>query len=173
MCEYCSNRFESPVILPCGETICLKDLRGVFFKEFLNIFRLILIFRFLKTFSKDLYKEDEENVIMCFFCNNEHRIIKDSLPTNKVVSKLLSETIMDMENFKFTKYQRTKKLCTLLKHKLDHVKKIENDPSEYLDIFFNHLVKQIDSSRDNCKHLMDKIHENMVNNVNLFRFEVK
>lgn len=148
ICGYCSNRFEHPVILPCGETICKKDLR-------------------------DLMKEDEENVIMCYFCSGEHRITKDSLPQNKVITKLMSETSMELENYKFHTYQRAKKLCMLLKHKVEHANKIERNPSDYLDVFFNQLIKQIDSSKENCKHLIDKIHENMIKDLNLFRFEVK
>lgn len=84
----------------------------------------------------------------------------------------MTETSMEMENFKFLTYQRAKKLCMLLRHKVEHVNKIEKNPSDYLDIFFNQLIKQIDSSKDNCKHLIDKIHENMIKDLNLFRFEV-
>jgi hypothetical protein len=47
-----------------------------------------------------------------------------SKPKNSSAPSRLEACLMDIENFKFTKYQRTKKLCTLLKHKLDHIKKI-------------------------------------------------
>ena len=118
-----------------------------------------------------MYKEDEKDVLMCYFCGNEHHISIDSLPSNKILSKLIEDTSMDIDTFKFRTYQRSKKLCMLLKHKVDHLNRIQKNPSDYLDIFFTQLNKQVDLARDNCIHLIDKMHENMIKDINLFRFE--
>ena len=147
ICEYCNRQFEWPVILPCGETICKRDL-------------------------KDLYKEDEKNIIMCYFCGEEHHVEKrDGFPKNKLIIKLIEEASMETDAFSVKRFHRAKKLCTLLKHKVEHLETIQKNPSYYLETFFNQLIREIDNKKDYCKLLIDTIYENMVKEVDLFRFE--
>ena len=82
-CEYCNREFETPVrlikiytrrdliiyfkvILPCGETCCKKHI-------------------------SDMFKEDHYNIIICFFCNEEHHYSdkKNFYPENKLINKLI------------------------------------------------------------------------------------
>ena len=147
ICEYCNKQFDSPVILPCGETICKRDL-------------------------KDLYKEDEKHIILCFFCGEEHHVAKrDAFPNNKLITKLIEETNMETDTFSIKRYQRAKKLCMLLKHKVDHLETIQKNPSYYLETFFNQLIREVETKREYCKSLIDTMYENMIKDIDLFRFE--
>ena len=64
-CNYCSCIFESPVVLPCLETICQKPVEDM---------KLI---------------DDSREEIRCHLCNKLHQIPKDSFLKDRRLTKLI------------------------------------------------------------------------------------
>ena len=61
-CKFCKGILEIPIILPCGETICKKDLPSLFINS---------------------------NKCLCSFCGEEHEQLDKDFPSNKNIQKLL------------------------------------------------------------------------------------
>ena len=143
-CEYCSRIFESPLLLPCGETICKRDLR-------------------------DLYKEEANNTIICFFCTEDHHIPDAGFAENKLINKLLNDYEDRLHISEI--YGKAKRLCNSLETKLNTLENMKNKPSEYLDEFFTQVMHEIETSRNECKAIVDSIYERFNKDLSLFRFE--
>ena len=74
-CEFCKRTFETPILLPCGETMCKRDLTGLNERE-----------------------EGVEEVIICYFCGEQHPMPEEGFPMNKIVENLLKHNIFFMYN---------------------------------------------------------------------------
>lgn len=146
-CEYCKKVFENPVLLPCGETICAKDV-------------------------KNMYKEDtNQHLIICFFCGCVHNLfIRGShLPPNRLVNKFLSN---NLAHFSLGKtYENAKQSIEIVKNKLNEFEKLTNNPAQYLYEFFEAIETQIKHKNENLKMLSDVKCENMLKDLNLFKNE--
>jgi hypothetical protein len=142
-CEFCSKTFESPVILPCGDTICRKDLRGLFVKE------------------------NEPNVIYCYFCSDEHHIPRQGFPANKIINALLAKNLQSLDLGH--KYEKAKANLDLLSAKLNELDQITSGPSDYLASFFQNIQNDMEVSKDRAKIMIDSIYDKMTGDLDDFR----
>ena len=148
-CEYCKQTYERPVLLPCGETICLKDIA-------------------------DLYKEDTHNhIIICFHCGNEHRIgsnkTTELLPANKLIERMLAQHLQTFDLGKT--YERAKQLVDAMGVRLEEFERLAVQPSQYLSEELETVTSRIRLKKDAVKTLCDTMATKMCEEVTLFRYE--
>lgn len=70
LCKYCGKFYKSPIVLPCGETICMDHVPNLV--------------------SRTSQEAATKREIACHFCNFKHEIPlndKDLVP-NKIIEKL-------------------------------------------------------------------------------------
>jgi len=72
LCRYCGKFFKSPIVLPCGETICMEHVRNLV--------------------SRTSQENATKREITCHFCNETHEIpLSDKdLIQNKIVKELVN-----------------------------------------------------------------------------------
>jgi hypothetical protein len=119
-----------------------------------------------------MIKESQPNVMLCFFCNDEH-VLTDHKQhyffENKLVSKLI-ESNKQNENLEnciaesIVSYEQLKK-------NLDDLEKASLNPAEYLHDFFKNLKDKIDSKKAECDLMASKIHSKMIKDLHIFETE--
>jgi hypothetical protein len=142
-CEYCKKVFENPITLPCGNTVCSKDV-------------------------KDLYKEGfEGHTIICYFCGTEH--LYYHYPPNRIVNKFLEN---NLANFNLGKtYEHAKKSLDDVMDKMNEYEKLINNPAEYLYEYFEKIEKEIKHGKEKVKILSEEKCSKMLNDLLLFKNE--
>jgi hypothetical protein len=95
-CPSCSQKYQSPRLLPCGDSICFGCVE--FIKD---------------QNSKDLYK--------CPVCEKIHAVQAENLPTNKILEKLLRKKANEV--YRNKDVEELKEKLTILKLKTE---KLEN-----------------------------------------------
>jgi hypothetical protein len=115
ICEYCHHKFEKPVILPCGETLCRKHLR-----EMIEC------------------TDESQQHMFCYFCGFQHLLDREkSYPENKLVQKVID---LEMEKTEI-RFEEAKMLCNSLRSKIIEIEAIQNSPAEYITSYFNKVLK--------------------------------
>ena len=143
MCEFCCKTFTSPILLPCGETMCEKDINGLFVKE------------------------NEPHVIYCFFCNKEHRIPTFGFPSNKIVNNLLAHNVQNLDMGHT--YEHARRVLDTLKTKLADMGRIRASPKKYIQSFVDQLIDEMAKKRDHAKVITDAIFQQMVHTLGEFK----
>lgn len=139
VCNLCKAKFENPVILPCGETICKKHLAED------------------ESFNKTKF--------ICIFCNEEHKVPEKSkcFPANKAIEKLLE---MNLDKLDLGKAHRNAKLSyNNLNTKLDALVHLQNDPVFYINEYFADVINKIDLTREQVLLKINDFYDKMVNDL--------
>ena len=133
-CNYCNCIFESPVILPCSETICQKHVEEM------------------------KLKHDSIEEIKCHHCIQLHNIPKDGFPKDKRTAKLIELELHQIETSGIQ--QEAMGLYRELNNKIDYLESLRKDPENFIEEYFGKLINQIDLEREENKQLIDKWHHN-------------
>ena len=129
-CNLCSGLVEKPILLPCGETICEKDLK-TFFENSLDRFQ-------------------------CTLCDEEHELPKKGFPSNKSLQKLLDLQVNQIDfNRSHPKYQECKNKLEEVEEKMKEIQLIEADPENFVCSYFENIINQVDIQREK---LVEEIH---------------
>jgi hypothetical protein len=144
-CEYCNKVFEKPVILPCGESMCEKDVKGLFAKE------------------------NDVDILTCFFCMENHIHPEEGFPRNKILNRLLRHNLQNLQLGH--KYEQAKHTLDKLKHKLSEIDSIRASPAIYLNQYFNTIINQMDVKKEYAKIITDSIYEKMFKEVHQLKGE--
>jgi len=125
-CQLCKCQFVNPVILPCGETICEKDI-DVYYK---------------KGCTKN-----------CRFCDKEHCRGKDHFIPAKQIMKLMELGTPQIDFGKTFDYG--KNVLKDLDKTIREYELINNDPNNYIYNYFSDLKNQCDIKREEIKLEID------------------
>ncbi len=140
-CKFCNETYKDPVVLPCGETLCKKDIE----------------------------KLSLENERACLFCTEEHDLSL-SYPINRLLLKLIKSNVENYFSMSKS-YDRTKKICMNLKDKFDEYYDLLYKPVDYLNEHFDLLKKQIDLCRNKIHLVIEKRYDQMVRDLDMFKAE--
>lgn len=139
-CVICCAKFESPVILPCGDTICKKHLTDD------------------EAFNKPKF--------ICIFCDEEHKLPSgkaNCFPPNKAIEKLLE---MNLDKLDLGKAHRNAKVSFgNLSSKLDVFVHLHNDPIFYINEYFSDLINKIDLSREQVLLKINDFYDKMISDL--------
>lgn len=142
-CTYCKNKYDTPIILPCFETICRKDLK------------------ILCTKSLDRF--------YCIFCNDLHQMPDNGFKEDKKMLKLLKLNLEELDLSQLEKHKRAKETCKQLEKDLEEMSLMIAKPVDYLHDYFSSLKNKIDLKREELKQEIDKKYESMIKELNLFQ----
>ena len=121
-CNLCNELLERPIILPCGETICEKDLRT-------------------------LYNNAE--MFQCTLCDEEHQQPKRGFPSNRNVQKMLDLQVNQIDLSKnHPKYDECKKMFREIEKYLKESDLIGKDPENFVFGYFEKILNQVDIQRE-------------------------
>ena len=119
-CNFCKRKLDMPIILPCGETICRKDLPSFFI-----------------------------NANKCSFCDEAHEQLEKGFPSNKNIQKLLDLQV-DQLNFcqNHIRYKECKSNLNDLEKKLQEIHLIEKNPENFVHDYFENIINQVVAQRE-------------------------
>jgi hypothetical protein len=146
-CPYCDCVFESPILLPCGNRICLNDL----------IIHL------------------EKKSVHCFVCNEQHPLLIDELKeNNQLVKNFLTSSLIDL-NSNLDKTFETrfsaKKNCLNLKELISNFEKVKSNPLMFISEYIADVINEIDIKRDQEMIEIDKYYSKMIQTLRKFESE--
>lgn len=133
-CNYCSSVFKEPIVLPCGETVCRKDLA-----------------EFTSTSTH----------IECYFCQQQH--MKPSTSHEYPVVKQLV-TLIELGNHNINlgeTFAFGRNLINESSLKITELNSINENKALFLNGFFERLINEVIMKRDQMKLEID-IHFNQI-----------
>ena len=134
ICNYCNSVFDSPLILPCSETICERHVEEFKTKDSSNIGK-----------------------INCFFCNEEHEIPRNGFPKDKSMKKLLD---LKMHTIDFgVSNQKAVDRCHDLNEMIGKLENLTYKPEHYINEYFDLIINKIDLCREENQLKIEKWHE--------------
>jgi DNA repair exonuclease SbcCD ATPase subunit len=146
-CSYCKNQFVEPVILPCYESICDRDLN-----KLLNM----------------------HNKFICPFCDNEHSKPENGFQSDKKLKRLLDLELNKL-NFDLIlpNFSECKKDLKYLDEKINDIEMISNDATHYIYCYFERIINQVDLQREQLKEAIDIHSEDLIQHIKSIRQECK
>jgi hypothetical protein len=147
-CSWCNYILASPVILPCGETVCGHH----------------------ETHFKDL--GDKSTDWLCQICKQVHRLsASQHFVANKVVKNLLENEIENL-NFGDDYTKALVNLKELQKELAEFERKIKS-PEEVLFDYYNEMRTRADHVREKLIEHIDKCNESTIADINKYEEECK
>lgn len=144
-CANCNSIYDSPVLLPCNETICKKDLH----KFYLNT------------------EDDSLRIIKCPFCQEIHQEPKVSFPENRIVKSILDASNANLNT------STQKSALENLKVLYQDYTRLKQNPVTYLEEFYEQLRAEINSNRSENKALLDHFYDDLIDEANSLELECK
>ena len=146
-CKHCKEILNEPITLNCcGENICKEHLSELL--------------------SNESSKNSKKVKTSCPFCFTEFD--KQGLEVNKLIQKLLEN---ELHNFKTD--PKFKDLINSFKNEIQHIKKIANDPENFVYETFSEFKRQVDLDRENCKAKIDDLANDMIEKLETFEKDFK
>ena len=143
-CDYCDQIFEEPIILPCGNKICKKDLSELLISE---------------------------QKLKCVFCNEEHKEPVEGFPLDQHLQNLLDLNINQLEFGPI--YNSGKRHLKKLIEKFKEVDLIRNDPQNYIYNYFSDLRIQVELRREEMKNKIDDYSNEIIESIDKFEKECR
>lgn len=146
-CPYCSKILQSPVILPCGETICSHH---------------VLV---------DDHSSSPTTTFYCPSCHIEHARPTHGYPRVKTLEKILD---MNLANLTFgSGYQQAVEANKRLGTQLESCRLLATDPDYEIDKAIGPLRNGIDLEREQFKVAIDARIDNKLNELNRYESDCR
>lgn len=143
-CEYCEEILASPIILPCGNKICQKDVSEL---------------------TIDIC------TIRCVFCSEDHIVPKLGFPIDQHLQELLD---LNISQFEFGPvYNHCKKNLKKLIEKIKEADTLRADPEYFIHQYFSDLRNQVDLRREDLKTKIDHCSDEILKNLQEYENECK
>jgi hypothetical protein len=143
-CGFCRELFQTPVLLPCGEIICRKDLSS-----------LVLPY--------------DSSLISCCFCYKDHVRPVDDFPVVKRMVDLI-ELGNDKINFGKT-YEYGVSLLKEFDRTIKELETIGKDPYYFVYNNLHEIKNQCDLRRENLKMDIDNYFDNILSEIDKYKAE--
>ena len=140
-CKFCKSVYKHPIILPCGERICQKDL--------------------------EIFSKSPEGHIACQLCKKEHVLPADGFPICQTLVEMLEMEMYGL-NYEemFPRYNECKNILTNLTQHLNELESLSKEPNSFINEYFFKLRKQIKHSADQLKEKIDTYANEIVETLN-------
>ena len=140
-CKACDQLLEDPISLPCGETICSKDIESMYISS----------------------SDNEQNEINCLFCQAVHVQPSGGFPTDTRVQKMLK---LQLDELVFeSMFDNCKNVLSELNVKVQSLQVMENDPDYFICEYFGQIINQVDAHRENLKMKIDMYYYDVITNI--------
>lgn len=141
-CSYCSNLYENPIILPCGETICRKDLVDLHMKS-----------------------NDDANKFKhftCPYCSYLHEEPVTGFHEDRNLKNIIDFHMKEITSHKCESYRAAKVNMTKLNDAYKEYNNLLQMPHLYLDKQFLKLKKEIEKNREENKSIVDRHYDGLL-----------
>lgn len=138
-CRICSKLYNSPITLPCGETIC-----SIHLNEF------------------DISRDKK---FKCDLCNSEHLLPENGFQANKAIQKMLDINIDRLDRGEA--FKNAKAAFDVLNYKFETYELINTVPAFFIDEYFSSVINEIDLRRDEIKLEIDNYYDRLINDLKL------
>ena len=119
ICQFCTNTFKDPVILPCFEIICKCDLDKV---------------------RSNTNKQE----INCPFCEQNHLKPKEGFQIDKRIKELIN---LEVNKLDFGKtFNNGKRLLKSIEEQINELDKLVQNPNEFITDYFQELKNKSPST---------------------------
>lgn len=170
-CGYCKNFYEQPIILPCHETICRKDLDHLW------------------NYDEIKMQNEPTRSVHCPFCNAGHQEPVSGFPEDKKTQAFLkqfsihsnvSETsgvggsngnngnvangnaTTSGSNSTSSNYTNAHTCCLNLSELYANFNKLRENPYGYIERYFDRVRRVIEDSRKESKNMIDQIYDGFI-----------
>jgi hypothetical protein len=144
-CSLCKKIYEIPIILPCSERICHKDLNWLL--------------------------DHKSNRFECFFCDEEHCLPEKGFRVDQKLNELINMKLYKLDLSKLEKNRLARLSCEKLHSDIVELKRLSEQPSLYLNEYFAQLRNEIDLKREQFKQRIEVIYKQMLDEVKEFEEE--
>lgn len=134
-CSYCDHVYEQPIMLPCQERICKKDLANLYMKSSSENIK----FRSFK----------------CPCCNVIHEEPLTGFPEDIKIKKILELHGVGNSN----SFTLARTCCANLSDLYVEYMKLKENPYSFIDKYFNRIRKMIEDNRQENKQILDQIYD--------------
>lgn len=139
-CKLCKKSYTNPIMLPCGNVICLRDL--------------------------ELLSSDGIN-IDCHLCDREHQKPIDGFPIVKPLAEMME---LRADRLSFGKnFEYGKNLLVSLEKLLKQFSLINNDPKLFIHEYFNDLKKKCNQKREEIKSEIDNHYDQILKEIDKYQ----
>ena len=146
-CNLCNELLVRPIILPCGETICGKDLK-IFFNN--------------------------SDKFQCSICDEEHEQPKKGFPSNKNVQKQLDLQVNQIDFGKnCSKYEECKNKLIEVGNQMKEIDLIEKNPENFVSSYFEKIMNQVDIQREKLIEEINLYSEKTIESIKKIRDDLK
>lgn len=135
-CQLCKKLLENPVILPCGETLCKKDLG-----EFIT----------------------SEDRLRCPFCTKEHLQTSEGFPMDRRIQKMIDLKVNQLDFGPV--YNNCKKALKGLTEQFNELDLLKQDLNDFILGFYVDLKKEVDLRKDDLKMKIDQYADQIIENI--------
>ena len=141
----CNRQLNDPVMLPCAESICRRDLTGLM---------------------------DSGGHFICILCGEEHVEPINGFPVDKRIKAMMELKLNEVDfRKKHSKFNQCESDLNELNNKVNEIILIESDPKNFLYNYFEEVVNQVDLQREKLKEIIDSYSENMIQTIKDIRNE--
>jgi hypothetical protein len=157
-CRVCQQILEDPIILPCGETICKKDL------ELLGNHSSCMSSSPASTDSSFSFHSSSSNgardFIRCKFCGLDHEQPEAGFPQDKRVQKMLK---LQLDSLVYESlFDNCRSVLNELNLRAQEMTALERDPEFFLFEYFSEIINQVDAFREGLKLKIDAYYFDMI-----------
>ena len=143
-CPCCSQKFVSPRLLPCGDSICLKCIQ----------------------FIKD---QNSNDFLRCPVCEELHSFDTDKLPKIKLVESLLNKNANEV--YRNQDVEQLKEKLTAIKLKTEKLENHLRHPHETIKEHSKSLLNEIDLATEKAHQLINEFHDSLFDQVKQYEKE--
>jgi hypothetical protein len=145
LCNYCGKTLHHPVLLTCGTTICLQDVRNLQTSNYITL--------------------------LCRNCNVYHSIDNVTFPRNILAEQLLEVTQNKIEFCNV--FSEAKKRLEQLKIVLEEFKTIKEDPATFLTNYFTLIRSEVELMRKSLVYEAGFFTEKLLGEINTYENDCK
>jgi WD40 repeat protein len=147
VCKYnnCNKFFEEPIILSCGTSVCKSHLDDIL---------------------QD--KNVENGKFSCKMCNNKHEVPVDGFIINRDLKKFFED-----DSHLSDKQKKVKDLYNEFEMNIFSLKKILENPFNYLHDYTSELKRQVDLQREELKTKIDEISLDIISKIDQLNEDCK
>ena len=128
-CGLCQQLLDTPVGLPCVETICKKHVN-----------------EYLKT----------ENEFICPICSEMHIQPLNGFPADKRLLNMLNHEVDKIDSYKINhKFRDCNRALNELNIQIEELKLIEQNPMRFVNSYFDKIINQVALQKELLKEAID------------------
>ena len=135
-CNMCKRQLESPVLLPCGESLCKKDLKEL------------------------LVAQDR---IRCPFCKREHVQTHEGFPPDKRIQRMIE---LQVNQFDFGPvYNNCKRVLKSLTEHFNEFDSLKENLNDFVLNYYVDLKKAVETRRLDLKSQIDNLADQIIQSI--------